>query len=63
MYVVQSTDGGQVTDEKGEPCDTRLVLPVAAASSVLAQVFAGGPSPEMTDGATYLESFCSPSRR
>ena len=45
MHAVESTGGGQVTDEKGKTYDTRLVLPVSATNSVPAQVFAGGSKP------------------
>ena len=41
-HAVQSTDGGQVTGEKGNTYDTRLVLPVTTTNRVPAQVFAGG---------------------
>ena len=45
VHVVQSTGGGQVTDEKGKTYDARLVLPASTTNSVPAQVFAGGSKP------------------
>ena len=45
VHVVDSVGGGQVQDTEGKTFDTRLVLPVNAASSSPMQVFAGGSAP------------------
>ena len=60
VRVVQSTDGGQVTDDKGKTYDTRLVLPVLATSSVPAQVFAGGSKPRDDRRRNLTREFLQP---
>lgn len=45
VHTVQSVRGTAVTDEKGKTFDTRLVLPVNAASTTPVQVFTGGSVP------------------
>ena len=63
VHAVQSTDGGQVTDEKDKTHDTRLVLPVSATSSVPAQVFVGGPKPRDDKRRNLSREFLHPSER
>ena len=60
VHAVQSTDGGQVTDDKGKTYDTRLVLPVSATSSVPAQVFAGGSKPRDDRRRNLSREFLQP---
>ena len=60
VHAVQSTDGGQVTDDKGNTYDTRLVLPVSATSSVPAQVFAGGSKPRDDRRRNLSREFLQP---
>ena len=60
VHAVQSTAGGQVTDEKGKTYDTRLVLPVSAISSVPAQIFAGGSKPRDDRRRNLSREFLQP---
>ena len=60
VHAVQSTDGGQVADDKGDTYDTRLVLPVSATSSVPAQVFAGGSKPRDDRRRNLSREFLQP---
>ena len=60
VHAVQSTAGGQVTDEKGKTYDTRLVLPVPATSNVPAQVFAGGSKPRDDRRRNLSREFLQP---
>ena len=60
VHAVQSTDGGQVTDDKGKTYDTRLVLPVSATSSAPAQVFVGGSKPRDDRRRNLSREFLQP---
>ena len=60
VHVVQSTDGGQVTDEKGKTYDARPMSPATATSSVPAQVFVGGSKPRGDRRRNLSREFLQP---
>ena len=60
VHVVQSTAGGQVTDEKGKTYDTRLALPISTTSRVPTQVFAGGSKPRDDRRRNLSREFLQP---